>query len=84
MAESYTTEDGTHRTTIIEKRSGGGGMMIAMIVIVALVGAIAWFLFAQDQREQRQTDAVVGAAQSVGDAARDAGTAIGDAARNKN
>ncbi|CAN5349229.1 hypothetical protein BH10PSE13_BH10PSE13_08190 [soil metagenome] len=79
MADGYDT-DGNGRTTVIEQRSGGAGMMIGMIVIIALIAAIAFFLFAKDNREERQTDAVVGAAQSVGDAARDAGAKIGDAA----
>ncbi|MCE7795133.1 hypothetical protein LWE61_01040 [Sphingobium sufflavum] len=79
MANSYTTEDGVQRTTVIERRSNGG-LMIGMIVIIALVAAIAYFLFAQDSREQRQSDALVSAAESVDDAARDAGTAISDAA----
>ncbi|MET0363164.1 MAG: hypothetical protein ABW169_00795 [Sphingobium sp.] len=80
MADSYTTRDGETRTTIIERRSGGAGLMIGMIVVIALIAAIAFFLFEQNSREQRQSDAVVGAAESVGDAAKDAGQAITDAA----
>ncbi len=79
MADHYTTEDGATRTTIIERKSNGG-LMIGMIVIIALIAAIAFYLFSKDSREQSQSDAVIGAAQSVGDAARDAGTAVGDAA----
>ena len=55
MTDSYTT-DSHGRTTIIERRSGGSGMIVAMIVIIALVAAIAYFLFARDNREQRQSD----------------------------
>lgn len=80
MTDHYTNGDGVERTTIIERRSSSG-LMITMIVIIALIAAIAYFLFAQDSREQRQTDAIIGAAESVGDAARDAGTAVSDAAR---
>lgn len=79
MPDSYTT-DNDGRTTVIERRSSGAGMMVGMIVIIALIAAIAFFLFAKDNREERQTDAVVGAAQSVGDAAEQAGARIGDAA----
>ncbi|MFT3966824.1 MAG: hypothetical protein QM690_13185 [Sphingobium sp.] len=79
MADMYRSRDGADRTTIIERRSGGG-LMVAMIVVIALIAAIAFFLFEQDAREQRQTDAVVGAVESVGDAARNAGQAISDAA----
>lgn len=79
MADRYTTDDGVQRTTVIEQRSNGG-LMIGMIIIIAMVAAIAYFLFARENREQRQSDAVVSAAQSVGDAAQDAGSAISDAA----
>lgn len=81
MAESYTTRDGTHRTTIIERRSTGTGLMLGMIVIIALIAAIAYFLLEKDAREQKQADAVISAAQSVDDAAKDAGTAIDEAAK---
>lgn len=81
MADIYTTDKaGQTRTTVIERRSGGAGMMVGMIVIIALVAAIAYFLFAQDSREQAETNAVVSAAGEVGAAAESAATSIGDAA----
>lgn len=82
MPDSTTTEDGDgHHTTVIKTRSGGNaGLMITLFVIVALVAAIAYFLFAQAQNDNARTDAVVGAARSVGDAAQDGGKAISDAA----
>lgn len=80
MADSYTSEQEAPRTTIIEHRSNTG-LMVSLIIIIALVAAIAWFLFAQNSREQRQSDAVVSAAAAVGDAARDASTAVSDAAK---
>lgn len=83
MADIYTTDEaGRTRTTVIERRSSGAGMMIGMIVVIALIAAIAYFLFAQDAREEAETSAVVGAAQQVGDAAQGAAGAIGDAARD--
>lgn len=83
MADTYTTDDtGRTHTTVIERRSSGAGMMVAMIVVIALIAAIAYFLFAQDSREQAETNAVVGAAAQVGDAAESAAGAIGDAARD--
>ncbi len=81
MADHYTTDEaGRTHTTVIERRSSGAGMMVGMIVVIALIAAIAYFLFAADSREQAETNAVVGAAEQVGDAAQGAADAIGQAA----
>ena len=81
MADTYTTDEaGRTHTTVIERSSGSGGMMVGMIVIIALIAAIAYFLFAQDSRDQAETNAVVSAAGEVGAAAESAATSIGDAA----
>lgn len=77
----HRIDDVPGRTTVIETRSGGGaGMMIGVLVIIALVAAIAFFLFTQSQNDTKRTDAVVGASQSIDDAAKDAGKAITGAA----
>lgn len=82
MADDYTTDEaGRTHATIIERRSGGPGMMVGVIVVIALVAAIAYFLFAAESREQAETQAVVSAAERVGDAAQSAAGAIGDAAQ---
>lgn len=81
MADIYTNEEaGRTHTTVIERRSSGAGMMVGMIVVIALIAAIAYFLFAQESREQAEAGAIVGAAQQVGDAAEGAAGAIGQAA----
>lgn len=80
MADIYPRDPSANRTTIIERRTGGG-LMVAMIILIALVAAIAFFLFKREAREQRQTEAVVGAAMSLGDAAKEAGRSISEAAK---
>lgn len=64
-------------TTVIERRGSGVGLILG-IIVVALIALAAYFLFAEN--ENRETDAVVSAAQSVGDAAQDAAGAVTDAA----
>lgn len=80
MADRFTENDGANRTTVVETRSGGSGLMIGLLLLIILVAGIAYFLFAQDRSEDVRTDAVVGAAQQVGDAAKDAGRSVSDAA----
>jgi uncharacterized protein HemX len=80
MADRFTEDDGANRTTVIETRSGGSGLMIGILLLIVLVAGIAYFLFAQNRNDTVRTDAVVGAAQQVGDAAKDAGKSVGDAA----
>ncbi len=83
MADNYTTDEaGRTQNRVIERRSGGPGLMVGMIVVIALIAAIAYFLFAAESREQAETNAVVGAAEQVGDAAQGAADAIGDAAQD--
>jgi hypothetical protein len=69
-------------TTVIEKRGGGAGVVIGIIALVA-VALLAWFLFAQNRNDAVRTDAVSGAAQSVGDAADKVGDAADKAADGK-
>jgi type II secretory pathway pseudopilin PulG len=73
MAQS---DEPTH-TTVIEKRGSGGVALIA-IAILAIIAVAAYFLVMNDTRE---TDAVTGAAQSVGQAADQAGEAATGAAK---
>ena len=80
MADRFTEDDGANRTTVIETRSGGSVLMIGLLLLIVLVAGIAYFLFAQNRNEDVRTDAVVGAAHQVGDAAQDAGKSVSDAA----
>lgn len=64
-------------TTIVERRGSGFGVVLG-IIVVALIALAAYFLFVEN--ENRETDAVVSAAQSVGDAAQEAAGAAKDAA----
>lgn len=80
MVDRRTTDDGATHTTVIEKQSSGAGMMIGLVVVIALIAAIAYFLFVADARDQRESQAVVGAAEQVGEAAQGAGRSISDAA----
>jgi type II secretory pathway pseudopilin PulG len=50
------------------------GVVIGILVLVA-IALLAWFLFAQNRNDTVRTDAVTGAAQSVGDAAGKVGAA---------
>lgn len=79
MADEPTRERIVERpaTTVVESRGSGVGVILGIIVI-ALVALAAYFLFVEN--ESRETDAVVGAAQQVGDAAQDAADAAKDAA----
>jgi hypothetical protein len=70
------------QTTIIEKRGSGMGVVIGILVLVA-IALLAWFLFAQNRNDTVRTDAVTGAAQSVGDAAGKVGDAAEKATDGK-
>ena len=70
------------QTTLIERRGSGAGVVIGILVLVA-VALLAWFLFAQNRNDAVRTDAVTGAAQSVGDAAGKVGDAADKATDGK-
>lgn len=70
-----------YRETIVERpveRSGGSGGVVAVfaLVLVAIIAVAAYFMLANDNRE---TNAVTDAAQSVGSAADSVGDAAKDA-----
>jgi len=61
--------------TVIETRSGAGaGIGMALLAVAIIVAAIVGFMFLQN--DTKQTTAVTGAAQAVGDAATKAGDAV--------
>ena len=81
MAEERVVERTVERephTTVIEKRGSGAGVVLGILAI-AVVVLLAWFLLAQNRNDAVRTDAVTGAAQSVGKAA----DKVGDAADGK-
>lgn len=70
----------------IVERSRGSGVVFALVAL-ALILAIGFFYLTNDRRDDRQAEAVTGAAQSVDDAAKMVGDAAKDAAdklRNDN
>lgn len=78
MADERVVERTVERephTTVIERRGSGAGVVIGILVLAAVI-LLAWFLFSQNRNEATRTEAVSGAAQSVGQAA----DKVGDAA----
>jgi len=85
-----TRDDGVVTEQVVERdtgdrvyveKSGGGGFLVGLLILVAIaIGA--WFLLAQNDRENAETDAVVGAADQVGDSVSQAAEDVGDAAEN--
>lgn len=78
--ERITENDRAPAPTIVERRSGGGmGGIVALIVGLALVLIIGWFLMNMNRNEAIESNAVAGAAESVGNAADTVGEAARDA-----
>src|SRR3546814_13756070 len=80
MADERVTERVVERptTTVVERRGSGWGVVFA-IILIAIVAVAAYILLVDNQNETRETNDVVGAAQSVGDAADSGGDAGKDA-----
>lgn len=74
------TETTPSSPTVVERRSGGGmGAIVALIVGLALVLIIGYFLMNMNRSEAIESNAVAGAAESVGNAADNIGEAARDA-----
>ncbi len=73
--ERTTTTDGG---PVIQERRGGMGGIVALVVGLLLVGVVAYFLMNMSRSEQVESNAIAGAAESVGAAAEN----VGDAAKN--
>jgi uncharacterized protein HemX len=71
-------DDPPVHVTIVERSSGSG--VVFALVALALILAIGFFYLTNDRRDDRQAEAVTGAAQSVDDAAKMVGDAAKDAA----
>jgi uncharacterized protein HemX len=67
-------------TTVVERRGSGAGLLVGLaVLILVVIGAI--YLINQNNREAVKTDAITGAAESVGDAAESVGDAAKDATK---
>ena len=78
--ERITENDRAPAPTIVERRSGGGmGGIVALIIGLALVLIIGWFLMTMNRNGAIESNAVAGAAESVGNAADTVGEAARDA-----
>lgn len=65
---------------VVERRGGGGGgVVIAAIIGIALVLIVGYFLMNMSQNEAVESNAIAGAAESVGNAADNVGAAARDA-----
>lgn len=71
---AQTEERVVEPNTVIVERSGGGATALIAMLVVVIAAIAAYFLLVNDNRK---TDAVTGAAQSVEKAADKAGEAIG-------
>ena len=77
--ERITENDPAGAPVVVERRGGGGmGGVIALIIGLALVLIIGWFLMNMNRNDAVESNAITGAAESVGGAAEN----IGDAARD--
>lgn len=73
------TETTAAPTTVVERRSGSGmGAIVALIIGLLAVLVIGYFLMNMNRNDAIESNAVAGAAESVGNAADN----IGDAARD--
>lgn len=80
MTEGYTGSEQGGRAPGVQQRCNGP-LIMGLTIIIALIAAIGFFLYKQQERQQRQADAMVNAAESVSDTARDVSQAISDATR---
>lgn len=69
----------TDRPVVVERGGSGVGGIMALVVGVLLVAVIGYFLMNMNRNDAIKTDAVAGAAESVGNAADKVGEAAGSA-----
>lgn len=89
MATEHTvkrTDGSVERTTttggspaVTDRRGGGMGTIAALIIGLGLVLVIGYFLMNMSRNDTVETNAVAGAAESVGNAAENVGDAAGSA-----
>ena len=74
------SESSAAPTTVVERRSGSGmGAIVALIVGLLAVLVIGYFLMNMNRNDAIESNAVAGAAESVGNAADNIGQAARDA-----
>lgn len=79
------SESSAAPTTVVERRSGSGmGAIVALIVGLLAVLVIGYFLMNMNRNDAIESNAVAGAAESVGNAADNIGDAARDAVPNRN
>ncbi|MDQ1155200.1 hypothetical protein [Brevundimonas sp. SORGH_AS_0993] len=66
--------------TVVERRGGGGmGAVVALIIGVLAIVVVGYFLMNMNRSEAVESNAIAGAAESVGAAADNIGQAARDA-----
>ncbi|PZT97499.1 MAG: hypothetical protein DI624_10375 [Brevundimonas sp.] len=65
--------------TVVERRGGGAGAVVALIIGLLAVVVIGYFLMNMNRNDAVESNAVAGAAESVGNAADNIGEAARDA-----
>ena len=61
--------------TVVERRGGGAGAVVALIIGLLAVVVIGYFLMNMNRNDAVESNAVAGAAESVGNAADNIGKA---------
>ena len=72
------TETSAAPTTVVERRGSGMGAIVALVIGLLAVIVIGYFLMNMNRNDAVESNAIAGAAESVGNAAYN----IGDAARD--
>ena len=72
------TETSAAPTTVVERRGSGMGAIVALVIGLLAVIVICYFLMNMNRNDAVESNAIAGAAESVGNAADN----IGDAARD--
>ncbi len=62
-------------TTVVHEKSGGGMGFLGIIVAILAIGVVGYFLFTLSQTKQVESNAIAGAAESIGNAADNVGEA---------
>ena len=73
------TETSAAPTTVVERRGSGMGAIVALVIGLLAVIVIGYFLMNMNRNDAVESNAVAGAAESVGNAADNIGEAARDA-----
>ena len=73
------TETSAAPTTVVERRGSGMGAIVALVIGLLAVIVIGYFLMNMNRNDAIESNAVAGAAESVGNAADNIGQAARDA-----